>query len=156
MTRQPAEFNGHSSLKEHFAQLRYRMIRETEAFLNERLHRRNGDWTIDEPLGAKLNSRDARHDRRQMPPRVERCIDVRTRPDCGTLIEVRPNHFGIVDDVRLGALEMQLTELTDDRSAGDIVIGVEQVAVMTAGFMSLLATIRPRLVCQNRRLSLNG
>jgi hypothetical protein len=56
----------------------------------------------------------------------------------------------------LNALELQLAELTDDRAAGDIVVGVEQVAVLTAGLMSLLAMIRPRLECQNRKLTVHG
>jgi hypothetical protein len=72
------------------------------------------------------------------------------------LIEVRPNSSGVVDEQRLLALEKQLAELTDDPAAGDIAIGVARVAVMTAAFMSLLALIRPQLVCQNRRLSLHG
>jgi anti-anti-sigma regulatory factor len=78
------------------------------------------------------------------------------RPEWGTHIEVRPNQSGIVDDPRLRALELQLSELTDDPGSGDIMIGVAEVAVMTAGFMSLLAVIRPRLVCQNRKLTLHG
>lgn len=93
---------------------------------------------------------------RQMPPRPERFIDLRTRPEWGTLIDVRPNLSGMVDEPRLHVLERQLTELTDDPAAGDIVIDVARVAVITAAFLSLLAVIRPRLACQNRKLSLHG
>jgi anti-anti-sigma regulatory factor len=93
---------------------------------------------------------------RQTPPRAERFIDLRTRPERGTLIDVRPNPSGMVDEPRLHALEMQLSELTDDPAAGDLVIDVARVAVITAAFLSLLALIRPRLHCQNRRLSLHG
>jgi anti-anti-sigma regulatory factor len=71
-------------------------------------------------------------------------------------VEIRPSQSGIVDELRLAALELQLRELTDDPTSGDIVIDVAHVAVMTAGFISLLAVTRPRLNCQNRRLSLHG
>ena len=141
---------------ETLSRLRHRMIRETETFLNERLYRRNGDWASDERGRLMLKPSQNHADRRQRPPRTERSIDVRTRPDVGTLIEVHPDPRGVVDDPRLRALEIQLNELTDDRSSGDIVIGVQRVAVITAGFLSLLAMIRPRLVCQNRKLSLYG
>jgi len=106
--------------------------------------------------GTNLNSNGSRHGRLQMPSRPERFIDLRTWPDWGTLIEMRPNSSGVVDDQRLLALERQLAELTDDPAAGDIVISMARVAVMTAAFMSLLAVIRPQLACQNRRLSLHG
>jgi anti-anti-sigma regulatory factor len=132
------------------------MIRETEAFLNERLYRQNGDWAADERVRVMLKPIESNRDRRQGPPRPERSIDVRTRPDRGTLVEVHPDPRGVVDNPRLQALEAELNELTDDRSSGDIVIGVQQVAVMTAGFLSLLAMIRPRLACQRRKLSLRG
>jgi hypothetical protein len=99
---------------------------------------------------------DARHVRQQMPADVERSFDVRTRPEWGTLVDIHPNSSGMVDEQRLHALEKQLTELTDDPAAGDIVIVVSRVGVMTAGFMSLLAMIRPKLICQNRKLSLHG
>jgi anti-anti-sigma regulatory factor len=153
MARQQAQTGAHSSTEERLAQLRRRMIRETEAFLNERLY---GIGKQPADAGAQLNPRDNRYDRRQRPPRAERSIDVRTRPAWGTLIEVHPNQSGMVDDARLQALEFQLRELTDDPAAGDIVIDIEQVAVMSAGFMSLLAIIRPRLICQNRKLTLQG
>jgi anti-anti-sigma regulatory factor len=141
---------------ETLPRLCHRMIRETEAFLNERLYRRDGDWATDERVSVMLKPSQNHDDRRQRPPRAEHRIDVRTRPDSGTLIEIHPDPRGIVDDPRLKALESQLNELTDDRSSGDIVIGVQRVAVMTAGFLSLLAMIRPRLVCQKRKLSLHG
>jgi hypothetical protein len=105
---------------------------------------------------TEFAARDVRHDQGQMPPRAAASIDVRMRPECGTLIDVRPNEFGNIDDARLQALELQLRELTDDPTSGDIVIGVARGAVMTAGFMSLLAMIRPQLACQNRKLSLRG
>lgn len=156
MTRQPTETGARPAIRESLSQVRHRMIQETEAFLNERLYRRNGDWATDERVSLMLKPIQNHRDRRQQPPRAELCIDVRTRPDLGTLIEVHPNPRGVVDDPRLQALEVQLNELTNDHRSGDIVIGVQQVAVMTAGFMSLLAMIRPRLICQKRRLSLYG
>jgi hypothetical protein len=137
MNLQSAETVTRGVSRETLSQLRHRMIRETEAFLSERLYRRNGDWAIDDNLGGMLKPRDGRHDRRQMPPRAKRRIDERMRPQRGTLIEVRPNQCGIVDAPRLQALELQLRELTDDPASGDIMIDVAQVAIMTAGFMSL-------------------
>jgi anti-anti-sigma regulatory factor len=154
--RQPAEIASRLAIRESLQQVRHRMIRETEAFLNERLYRRNGGWATDERVSFMLNPGQNHPDRRQRPPRAEQSINVRTRPDVGTLIEVHPDPRGMVDDPRLKALESQLNELTDDRSSGDIVIGVQQVAVITAGFLSLLAMVRPRLVCQKRKLSLHG
>jgi anti-anti-sigma regulatory factor len=80
-----------------------------------------------------------------------------SRPsDLETRIEIHPNPRGVVDDLRLKALESQLNELTEDRSSGDIVIGMQQVEVMTAGFLNVLAMARPRLACQRRGLSLSG
>jgi anti-anti-sigma regulatory factor len=154
MTRRPTEPAG-GARRETPTEVRYRMIRETETFLNERLYRRNGDWATDATVGSKLNPRDGDFDRRQKPLR-EMSSTVRTWPDWGTLIEVRPNLRGVMDDPQLQALEVQLNHLTDDRNSGDIVIGVQQVAVMTAGLMSLLSAIRPRLTCQRRKLSLYG
>ena len=156
MTRQPTETGARCAPKETQWQLCHRMIRETEDFINERLYGRNGDWPAGERASARLNPHDNQPDRRQMPARSDPSSDVRMRPEWGTLIEVRPDQRGVVDDPRLQALEIQLSELSDDRSSGDIVIGVQQVAVMTAGFMSLLAMIRPRLDCQKRKLSLYG
>jgi hypothetical protein len=156
MTRQPTETASRLANGESPSQVRHRMIRDTERFLNDRLYRRNDDWATDQRVNSMLKPSQNLADHRQRPPRAERSIDVRTRPDVGTLIVVHPDPRGIVDDPRLEALESQLNELTDDRSSGDIVIGVQRVAVITAGFLSLLAMIRPRLVCQQRKLSLYG
>jgi anti-anti-sigma regulatory factor len=97
-----------------------------------------------------------RYDRPQVPARTERSIGVQTRPVWGTLVEVSPNPSGMIDEQRLRVLETQLTELTDDPAAGDIVIVVNRVTVITAAFMSLLAVLRPKLSCQNRKLALHG
>lgn len=156
MTRQPSETAARAATGETLWQVRRRMIRETEAFLSKRLFRRNGDWVKDERVQNRLDPNRIGVDRRQKPPRAQQSIDLRMRPDAGTLIEVRPNPRGVMDKPRLQALELQLNELTDDRTSGDIVIGVQKVAVITAGFLSLLAMIRPRLACQKRKLSLMG
>jgi anti-anti-sigma factor len=74
----------------------------------------------------------------------------------GTLIELHPDSHGVVDNPRLKELEEQLKELTDNWNSGDIVIGMQQVEVMTAGFLSVLAMARPCLACQKRKLSLFG
>ena len=155
MTRQPTETAAGMLARETPTEVRYRMIRETETFLNERLFRRDGDWATDKMISIKLNPRDGDSDRRQRPSWAEPST-VRTRPDWGTLVEVYPDSRGVVDHPRLQALEVQLNQLADDCGSGDIVIGVQQVAVMTAGLMSLLAAIRPRLACQRRKLSLYG
>jgi anti-anti-sigma regulatory factor len=156
MTSQWKNADARGAAEETLSQRRHRMIRETEAFLNERLYRRNGDWATDQRVNSMLIPSQNVADHRQRPPRAERSIELRTRPDVGTLIVIHPDPRGIVDDPRLEDLESQLNELTDDRSSGDIVIGVQRVAVITAGFLSLLAMIRPRLVCQQRKLSLYG
>jgi hypothetical protein len=152
MPQQSTETAVRATGKETITQLRHRMIRETEAFLNERLYRRNGDWATEVCLGGMLQPREVQLGRRH----AQRTIDVRRRTEWGALIDVRPNQSGIVDNPRLQALEWQLRDLTDDPASGDIMIDVAQVAVMTAGFMSLLAVIRPRLACQNRKLALLG
>ena len=156
MNRQPRDISTEVSQKQHFRRLRFRMIRETEVFLNNRLSRNGTGWAADEATVARFDPQINGHDRRQRPPHDESAIDVRTRPDAGTLVQIRPNQHGVVDDLGLRALEIELRSLTGDHTAGDIVIGMERVAVMTAGFMSLLAIIRPRLICQRRRISLAG
>jgi anti-anti-sigma factor len=130
------------------------MIRDTEDFLNERLNTRNGHSRTSKGETDKLNPSGNRDDRRQRQPRPQERINIRTRPHWETIVEVRPNERGLVDSQDLKSLENQLVELADDRAAGDIVIGLQRLEVMTAGFMSLLASITPRLACQQRRLTL--
>jgi anti-anti-sigma regulatory factor len=79
---------------------------------------------------------------------------VRTRANRRTFVDVRPNQRGVIDSQELQALEDQLVELADDRAAGNIFIQLQDLEAMTAGFMNVLAPIRPRLDCQQRRLTL--
>jgi anti-anti-sigma factor len=153
MSHKPHEGNGHSPSHD-LTQLRRQMIHDTETFLNERLYGRNGRSPSNDQTSAKLNPNGNHRDRRQMQPRAEERINVRTRPDGGTFVEVRPNQRGVIDNQDLEALENQLVELADDRAAGNIAIQMQHVEVMTAGFMSVLASIRPRLDCQQRTLTL--
>jgi anti-anti-sigma regulatory factor len=132
------------------------MIRETEDFLNARLYARNGGWPKEETARIKLDPRGSRQNRRQLRQRDDERISLRVYPDARTLVEIRPNHRGMVDQRRLEALEIMLNELASNKAAGDIVIGLDDVAVMTAGFMSLLAMVKLRLGCQHRKLQLCG
>jgi anti-anti-sigma regulatory factor len=156
MNQHTCQQNIGRSPAESLPELRRRMIHETQEFLNERLYGRNGAWPTEKQASVRLDPRGNHQDRRQMQLCAEERINIRTRPHWGTLVEVRPNQRGVVDNQDLQALESQLVELAGDRAAGNIAIELQHLEVMTAGFMSLLASIRPRLACQQRRLTLRN
>jgi anti-anti-sigma regulatory factor len=134
------------------------MIRETEDYLNQRLNGRREGGRPDERTSAKLDPRGNHCDRRQMRPHglADEIVSVRTGPTWATFVEIRPDRRGVVDNQRVQAVYDRLAALARDRSVGDIVIGLQHVEVMTAGLMSALASIKPRLQCQRRMLLLTG
>jgi anti-anti-sigma factor len=154
MSHERPQLDPRSPPANHSTHLRRQMIHDTETFLNERLYGRNGSSPSNEQPSAKLNPNGNHQDRRQTQPRAQERINVRTQPHLGTFVEIRTNQHGVVDNQHLQALQYQLTELADDRAAGNIAIQMQHVEVMTAGFMSVLASIRPRLDCQQRTLTL--
>jgi hypothetical protein len=154
MNQHPSTQNGCRNPAETLPELSRRMVRETQEFLNERLHGRSGGWPTEKQASPRFNPRGNHQDRRQAQPRSDERITIRTRPRLETFVEVRPNQRGVVDNQDLQALENQLVELAGDRTAGNIAIQLQHLEVMTAGFMSLLGSIRPRLACQQRRLTL--
>jgi hypothetical protein len=65
MNRESSQTIGLRTLNESVAQVRCRMIRETEAFLNKRLFRRNGDWATRGRVSCRLKQIQDESDRRQ-------------------------------------------------------------------------------------------
>lgn len=141
--------------KHDTSKLRRRMIQETEVDLNRRLDGPNVKW----PRRCSPEQRSAEVPRRSRAGdanAVDRPMSVRQLWLTATVVEVRGNEHGYLDNDRVGAMVDTLLELASDERGGAFVVDLTSVRSLNAAFLTLVATLRRTLASRGRRLSLCG
>ena len=130
------------------------MIKETEDYLNSRLHDRETPWPRRHESVGQGKQRGAE---RGNCPQAENSVPLRichSQPGT-TTVEVFGNRAGFLDGQTASYITMAVFALVDERP-DDLVIDISQVTSLTAQFLDLLTSLPKRFRFEGRRLALLG
>ena len=142
---------------------RDRMIRETEADLNRQLNRRPKGHDVQWPRRTSPRQRGTvrraistagEGSRGGSPDRAP--LSVHRPCVAATLVKIRGNEQGYLDDECSGALIDPLLILASDQHGGTLVVDLSAICSFRAPFLTLLAALRKTLSRRKRRLALCG